>query len=71
MLDEIMLRMTPTRVHQLVEERQVVRDERLERRELDDRLDLALEEHGQDDDVARRRLAHAGRDVDEVLRHVA
>ena len=68
MLEEIMLRMTPTLVHQLIEERQVVRAELLERRELDDRLGLALEEDRQDDDAARRRLAHAGGDVDEVRR---
>ena len=39
---------------------------RVERGQLDDRLDLALEEHRQHDDVQRRRLAQAGADPDVV-----
>ncbi len=50
------------RRHQLIEEREVVRREVAERRELDDSLGLALEEHREDDHRARRGLAHAGRD---------
>ena len=40
------------------------------RAELDDRHDLLLEEHRQHDDVDRRRLAEAGRDLDVVRRRL-
>ena len=55
---------------QLVEEGQVDVAEAVERGQLDDRLDLALEQHRQDDDVERRGLAEAGADLDVVARHV-
>ena len=38
--------------------------------ELEHRLDLALEQHRQHDDVPRRRLAQAGADLDVVVRHL-
>ena len=44
---------------ELVEEGQVDLAEAVERGQLDHRLDLALEQHRQDDDVERRRLAEA------------
>ena len=50
------------RLGQLLEEREVGRGERLERRELDDRLGLALEEHREHDDVLGFRRAEAGVD---------
>ena len=40
------------------------------RGQLDHRLDLALEQRRQDDDVQRRGLAQARADLDVVLRHV-
>ena len=44
--------------------------ERLERRQLDHREHLLLEEHRQHDDVRRRRLAEAGRDLQVVRRRL-
>ena len=58
------------RLGELIEERLVDLAERQEARELDHRLHLALEQDGQDDDVARRRFAEAGRDLDVVVRNV-
>ena len=55
---------------QLIEEDLMDRAEGVERRQLDDRLDLALEQDRQHDDVERRRLAEAGADVDVVVRRV-
>ena len=60
----------PDRLGQLVEEDQLVVAPVAERGQLDDRVDLALEEHRQDDEVERRRLAQAGADLDVVLRHI-
>ena len=42
----------------------------LERGQLDDRLGLPLEEHGQHDDAHLPGLAEAGGDGDEIRRHV-
>ena len=61
--------MTPT-VHQLIEEREVIRVEAAERGELDDRLHVALEEGQAGRRPSAGRLAHAGGDVDEVVRDV-
>ena len=47
------------RLGQLIEEREVGVGERAQRRELDHRLRLALEQHRQHDDARRRRLAEA------------
>ena len=58
------------RLGELVQEGQVDLAEAVEGGQLDDRLDLALEEHRQHDDVERRRLAQAGGDLDVVGRHV-
>ena len=55
---------------ELIEEREVDLAEPLERRELDDGLDLALEQDRQHDDVHRRRLAEARGDLDVIGRHV-
>ena len=55
---------------QLVEEGEVGLVVAVERGEFDDRLDLALEEHGQHHDVARLALAQARADRDVVVRHV-
>jgi hypothetical protein len=43
---------------------------RSKRGQLDHGLDLALEQHRQHDDVARRRLAQARADLDVVVGHV-
>ena len=51
---------------QLLEERQVRRGERVQRGQLDHRLDLAFEEHRQHDDVARAGLDQARADSDRV-----
>ena len=56
---------------ELVEERQVRVAEAVERRQLDHRFDVALEQHRQDDDVERWRRAQAGADVDVVARDLA
>ena len=56
--------------HQLVEEAVVGLVELLERGQLDHRLDLVLEQRGQDVDVDRRRLAEARADLDEVAGHL-
>ena len=57
------------RLGQLLEERQVGLGERLERRELDDRLGLPFEQHRQDDDVLRPRAAEARVHVRVAGRH--
>ena len=59
------------RLAELVEEAALHLAERLERRELDHRHHLVLEEHRHDDDVPRRRLAEPRRDLDVVLRRLA
>ena len=59
------------RLAELVEEAALHLAERLERRELDHRHHLVLEEHRHDDDVLRRRLAEAGGDLHVVLRRLA
>ena len=51
------------RLDELVEEDQVDLAEPLNDAELDDRLDLAFEQHRQDDDVERRRLAQPRADL--------
>src|SRR5205823_6925806 len=43
--------------------------ERIERRQFDDGLHLALEQYRQHDDVERRRLAQARADLDVVRGH--
>ena len=53
---------------ELVQERQVGLAEAVERGQLDDRQHLALEEDRQHHDVARRRFAQAGADLDVVVR---
>ena len=58
------------RFGELVEEGLVDLAERQEARELDHRLHFALEQDGQDDDVARRRFAEARRDLDVVVGNV-
>ena len=58
------------RLGELVEERLVDLAEAAERRQLDDRLHLPLEQHRQHDDVERRRLAEARADLDVVVGHV-
>ena len=57
-------------VGQLVQERLVDAAEREEARQLDHRLHLTLEQDRQHDDVARRGLAEARRDLDIVVGHV-
>ena len=56
---------------ELVQERQVGLAEAIERRQLDDRFDVALEQHRQHHDVERWRRAQAGADVDVVTRDFA
>ena len=58
------------RLGELVEQGEVDVLEAVERGQLDDRLDLALEDDRQDDDVQRGRLAQAGADPDVVARDV-
>jgi hypothetical protein len=58
------------RFHQLVEEGEVGFGEAVQRRDLDDGLDLLFEQDRQHDDVGRRRRAQARRDDDVVARHV-
>jgi len=58
------------RFRQLLEECQVCVGVRRERRQLDHRHHLVLEEDGEDDDVDRRRLAEPGGDRDVVLRRL-
>ena len=58
------------RLGELVEEGLVGLREAAERGELDHRLDLLLEQHRQDDDVERRRLAERRADADVVARHM-
>ena len=53
-----------------VEEGERPRCEVLQRGQLDDRLGLSFEEHGQHDDADLPRLAEAGGDGDEIRRHV-
>ena len=55
---------------ELLEEGQVDLAEAVEGGQLDDGLDLTLEEHREDDDVARHLLAQAGGDADVRVRHV-
>ncbi len=57
-------------LHQLLQERELRVTEALERRELEDALDLRLERDGNDDDVERLRLPQRGIDADVVLRDV-
>src|ERR1700681_576683 len=54
------------RLRELVEEQQVVVAERLERRQLDDGLDVALEQHRQHDHVERLRVAGSRRHLQVV-----
>ena len=56
--------------HQLAEEAVVGFAELLEAGQLDDRLDLILEQRGQDVDVRRLALAEARADADVIARHV-
>src|SRR5262249_14392048 len=56
----------PDRLHELVEEALVRRAEALERRELDDGLDGAVEDDREDEDVQRGSLAEPGRDLNVV-----
>ena len=70
MFAAIVLRTMPIDSHELLEEREMRRAEALEAGQLDDRLDLALEDDRQDDDVVRRRLAQAARDRDVFLRWI-
>ena len=53
-----------------LEEREGPSAEVLERGQLDDRLGLPLEEHGQHDDAHLPGLAETGGDRDEIRRHV-
>ena len=55
---------------QLLQEGEPDLVELVEGGQLEHRLDLALEEHRQDHDVAGRRLAQAGADLDVVGRHL-
>jgi hypothetical protein len=55
---------------ELLEEGQVQRGEMAERGELDDRLDLLLEEHGEHDEVPGPGLDQAGADGDELRRQL-
>ena len=55
---------------ELLEERHVRSVKLAERRQLDHRLHLALEQHRQHDDVARQRLEQAGADRHHVRGHV-
>ena len=55
---------------ELIEERQVDLAEAVERGQLDDRLDLAFEQHRQHDDVQRLGFAEAGADLHVVAGHV-
>ena len=57
------------RLGQLVEEDLMNGAERIERRQFDDGLHLALEQYRQHDDVERRRLAQARADLDVVRGH--
>ena len=56
--------------HELIEERLVSRAELFEGGQFHDRLDLAFEQHRQNDDVRRRRLAEAGSDLHVIGRRV-
>ena len=58
------------RFHQLVEEALVGLVELAERGELDHRLDLVLEQSGEDVDVGRGSMAEARADPDEIGRNV-
>src|SRR5204863_7437366 len=58
------------RLRQLLEERDLRVGEGRERRELDDRHHLVLEEDRQDDDVYRLRLAEPGGDGDVLRRRL-
>ena len=58
------------RFGQLIEEGEVDLAERLERCQLDHGLDLAFEQHRQDDNVGRRRFAETGTDLDVIGRNV-
>jgi PAS domain S-box-containing protein len=58
------------RFRQLIKERLCNGVDFLERSEFDDRFDLAFEEHRQDNDVTRRGLAEARRDVDVIFRYI-
>ena len=55
---------------ELIEEGEVDFGERLQRGQLDNRLGLALEQHGQHDNADLRRLAQAGGNADELRRHI-
>src|SRR5262249_37742065 len=59
------------RLGELVEEGEVDVAEAIERGELDDRLDLALEDDRQHDDVDGLGLAEAGADTDVIAGHLA
>ena len=66
----IVFKTMPIEFHQLVEEALVGLVELAERGELDHRLDVVLEQSGQDVDVGRRGVAEPGADADEVAGHV-
>jgi hypothetical protein len=55
---------------QLIEKDLMRRAELFERRQFDDGLHLAFEEHGEDDEIRHRQLAKAGRNLHVVRRHL-
>ena len=57
-------------LRQLLEEREVCRGERLQRRELDDRLSFPFEEHRQHDDVLGKGAAQTGVHARVLPRHL-